>query len=65
MDFVVILSTVILVSTLVTLLLAVGSYAAFRMREKRKPKSSAGVGTAPAPEKAFFVRYRSSATARE
>lgn len=58
MDFIAILSTIILVSTLVTILLAVGSYTAFRVREKRKPKPATGASPSEAPEKAFFVRYR-------
>jgi hypothetical protein len=55
MDFVMVLSTVILISTLATLVLAVGSYMAFRMRDRRRPVAAA----APTPSrKAFFVRYR-------
>ena len=55
MDLVTVLSTVILIATLATLILAVGSYAAFKTRERRRPKSAlAGVS----PTKTFFVRYR-------
>ena len=59
MDFVMILSTVILISTLATLVLAVGSYVAFRVRDKRRPAPV----VAPTPAaKVFFVRYRPPAT---
>lgn len=51
MDLVPYLSAVILVSTIATILLAVLSYAAFKMRDKRKPKAS---GEVPV----FFHRYR-------
>ena len=55
MDFVMILSTVILISTLATLVLAVGSYVAFRMRDRRRPAPA----VAPvAASKVFFVRYQ-------
>ena len=56
MDIVPILSTVILIATLATLILAVGSYLAFKLRDQRRPKAVAR-GTAE-PEKTFFVRYR-------
>ena len=52
MDLVPYLSAVILVATIATILLAVGSYAAFKLRDKRKPKARTG----PAP--VFFRRYR-------
>jgi hypothetical protein len=56
MNIVPILSTVIVVATLATLMLAIGSYLAFKLRERRRPKPKAG--TAAAPEKTFFVRYQ-------
>lgn len=37
------LSTIILVAFIVTVVLAIGSYAAYKMRERRRPRSSAGV----------------------
>ena len=40
MDIVPYLSAVILVATIATILLAILSYAAFKMRDKRKPKGS-------------------------
>jgi hypothetical protein len=51
MDLVPYLSAVILVSTIATLLLAVLSYAAFKLRDKRRPKKKAD---APV----FFHRFR-------
>lgn len=51
MDLVPYLSAVILVSTIATILLAVLSYAAFKLRDKRKPKSA---DEGPV----FFHRYR-------
>ena len=51
MDLVPYLSAVILVATIATILLAIGSYAAFKLRDKRKPKAHG-----PAP--VFFRRYR-------
>ncbi len=52
MDIVPYLSAVILITTIFTLLLAVGSYIAFKMRDMRKPKST------PVEEVTFFHRYR-------
>lgn len=51
MDVVPYLSAVILISTIATIALAVLSYAAFKMRDKRRPKAKAG--DAPV----FFHRY--------
>lgn len=51
MDLVPYLSAVILVTTIATILLAVTSYAAFKLRDKRRPKKSQG-------EPVFFHRYR-------
>ncbi len=52
MDLVPYLSAVILVATIATILLAIGSYAAFKLRDKRKPKAQQG------PPPVFFHRYR-------
>ena len=52
MDIVPYLSAVILISTIATIALAVFSYAAFKLRDKRRPKSK--TGDAPV----FFHRYR-------
>lgn len=51
MDLVPYLSAVILIATIATLLLAVFSYAAFKLRNGRRPKND---GRAPV----FFRRYR-------
>lgn len=51
MDLIPYLSAVILIATIATLLLAVGSYVAFKVRDKRKPKED---DRAPV----FFHRYR-------
>jgi hypothetical protein len=52
MDVVPYLSAVILISTIATIALAVLSYAAFKLRDKRRPKAK--TGEAPV----FFHRYR-------
>jgi len=51
MDIVPYLSAVILITTIFTLILAVGSYIAFKMRGRRKPQA------AVVEEVAFFHRY--------
>lgn len=51
MDVVPYLSAIILISTIATVLLAILSYAAFKLRDKRKPKQASA---APV----FFRRYR-------
>lgn len=57
MDVVPYLSAVILISTIATIFLAVLSYAAFKIRDKRKPKAKA----ASAP--VYFHRYKPAAPA--
>lgn len=52
MDLIPYLSAVILVSTVATVLLAVISYAAFKLRDKRRPKAD------PNDVPRFFHRYR-------
>lgn len=47
------LSTILLVSFLVTILMAVGSYLAYKMRERRRPTVEA---LAPGEESPFFER---------
>lgn len=53
MDVVPYLSAVILISTIATIFLAVLSYAAFKIRDKRRPKAK---GAASAP--VYFHRYK-------
>ncbi len=53
MDVVPYLSAVILISTIATIFLAVLSYAAFKLRDKRKPKPKGGPA-APV----YFHRYK-------
>ena len=48
------LSTIILVSFIVTVVLAVGSYMAYKVRESRRPKTSAA---ASGDEPVFFERF--------
>jgi hypothetical protein len=60
MDVVPYLSAVILISTIATIFLAVLSYAAFKIRDKRKPKAKAA---AAAP--VFFHRYKPAAPAAD
>jgi hypothetical protein len=47
------LSTIILVSFLVTILMAVGSYAAYKLREARRPRAEP---PASSEESRFFER---------
>ena len=58
MDLVPYLSTVIVVATLATVILAVFSYAAFKVRDKRRPREEA---SAPV----FFRRYRPASSLPE
>lgn len=58
MDLVPVLSTVILVATIATVMLAVFSYAAFKLRGRRKPQAAAAGPT-------FFRRYELDAPAAE
>ncbi len=57
MDVVPYLSAIILISTIATIFLAVLSYAAFKLRDKRRPKAKKG----PA-EPVYFHRYRNRAS---
>ena len=51
-NIITIMSTVIMVSFIVTIVLAVGSYWAYKLRERRKPKSVRASDEAPV----FFER---------
>jgi hypothetical protein len=56
-DLIPILSTIILATTIVTIVLAVGSYAAYKLRDRARARRRAA---APSPEAAPrpFRRYR-------
>ncbi len=45
MDLISILATVILVTTIGTMVVGVGAYAAFKLRDKRKPSKARGDAT--------------------
>jgi heme/copper-type cytochrome/quinol oxidase subunit 2 len=55
-DWVNVLATVIFVSIVVTLILAVASYFAYKVRESRRPKSAADLRQ-EGKTKAFFNQY--------
>ena len=56
------LSTILLVSFIVTIILAVGSYMAYKFRERRRPRDAGG-GGAEGP--VYFERYDPSSAAVE
>ena len=62
MDLGTLLSTILLVSFIVTIILAVGSYMAYKFRERRRPRD-AGAGRAEGP--VYFERYDPSRAAAE
>jgi hypothetical protein len=53
MSFDTLLSTIILVAFLVTIIIAIGSYAAYKLRENRRPRIEAWRGEG---ESAYFER---------
>ena len=53
MSFDSLLSTIILVAFLVTIIIAIGSYAAYKLRENRRPRIEAWTGEG---ESAYFER---------
>jgi len=59
MDFISILATILLFTTVATLAIALAAYAAFKMRERRKPgaKKAGDSGPAQAIEPIFLERY--------
>ena len=60
MDLISILATVILVTTIGTMVVGVGAYYAFKLRDKRKPKKNRGDDTLDeksAREPIFLTRY--------
>jgi hypothetical protein len=58
MDFISILATIILFTTVATLAVALAAYAAFKLRERRKPGKKGAGGDAPGEiEPMFLDRY--------
>ena len=60
MDLISILATVILVTTIGTMVVGVGAYYAFKLRDKRKPKKNRGDDTLDDKserEPIFLTRY--------
>jgi hypothetical protein len=58
MDFISILATILLFTTVATLAVALAAYAAFKMRERRKPGQKGGAATSTAAlEPIFLERY--------
>jgi hypothetical protein len=55
MEIIPILSTVLLGATIVTILFALFSYVAFRVRERKRPAAASG---AQGAEPRFFRRYQ-------
>jgi flagellar basal body-associated protein FliL len=55
------LSTIILVSFIVTVILAVGSYMAYKVREHRRPTARPGEPTEPVFFERFFPRRAEAA----
>jgi heme/copper-type cytochrome/quinol oxidase subunit 2 len=56
-DLISILTTVILATTIGTIIVGVAAYAAFKLRDKRKPKKkTAAEGGAPEVEAAVFLK---------
>ncbi len=63
LDWVNILATLIFLSIVVTLILAVASYFAYKVREARRPRTAAELRR-DGQSKTFFEEYRPGATAR-
>ena len=59
MDIIAILSTVILLATAGTIMVAVAAYIAFKVRERRNPSNqrSVGEGQRPGTTPIFLTRY--------
>ena len=55
MSFTSLLSTVVLVSFLVTIIMAIGSYAAYKLRENRRPQVLPLIGDTESP---YFERIK-------
>ena len=57
MDFISILATIILFTTVATLAVALAAYAAFKLRERRKPGKGGPTGATGQIEPMFLDRY--------
>lgn len=56
MDLISILATVILVTTIGTTVVGVGAYAAFKLRDKRRPKTKKVLASGPGSEDPVFLK---------
>ena len=56
MDLISILATVILVTTVGTIIVGVGAYAAFKLRDKRKPKKTDDTMGDEGPSEVIFLK---------
>ena len=68
MDLIAILATVILVTTIGTMVVGVGAYAAFKLRDKRKPSKKKGDETLDSHgprEPIFLKRYTPAVELKE
>ncbi len=63
MDLISILATVILITTIGTLIVGVGAYAAFKLRDKRKPTGKKTSDAKNSEEAIFLKRYVPGAAA--
>lgn len=62
MDLISILATVILITTIGTLIVAVAAYAAFKLRDKRKPRRKDPTSSVDGPYAPIFLeRYQPAA----
>lgn len=57
MDLISILATVILVTTIATTVVGIAAYAAFKLRDKRKPTKARAVTDEGPQEAVFLKRY--------
>ena len=57
MDFISILATILLFTTVATLAVALAAYAAFKLRERRKPGKTGAVSASGEIEPIFLERY--------
>ena len=57
MDLISILATVILVTTIGTMIVGVGAYVAFKLRDKRKPTGKKTVDAKNSEQAIFLKRY--------